>query len=93
MTKEEYLLICLMEECAELQFAAAKFLRFGKGGNSTNNLIKEYIDVLSTAMLLQKLGVFTIDPHVFVNNLEEKQKKLTYYMEVSEELGILEGDR
>ena len=32
MTKQEYLLTCLMEECAEVIKAASKILRFGTSG-------------------------------------------------------------
>ncbi len=49
MTKTEYLLVCLMEECAEIQQAASKILRFGIKENfcSETGLTYDNVDLLS----------------------------------------------
>ena len=54
MNKTEHLLACLAEECAEVQHAVAKALRFGlddgyPGAASTNaqDIAREFADVLA----------------------------------------------
>lgn len=90
MTKTEYLLICLAEECAELALATAKRLRFGPGswhpnGNGETNqqqMERELTDVFAVADMLG------LTPKT--NRMEAKKAKVLGYMARSQELGIVE---
>lgn len=63
MTQEETLLVMLAEECAELQHAIAKTLRFGMEGESPDGIKNkdqlrlEFNDVLAVAEILQTKGI------------------------------------
>jgi hypothetical protein len=61
LTKIEYLLTCLNEECAEVQKESTKILRFGPSSHHPNStvtnvdkLLKECIDILSIFELLKE---------------------------------------
>lgn len=99
MTKQEYLLTVAAEECAEIQQAICKSLRFGLDSthpddprltNSTQILI-EYSQLESVMKMMFDEGV--LEPFDFneraavCDNKEEKVKK---YMEVSRGLGRLD---
>ena len=63
MNKTEHLLACLAEECAEVQHAVAKALRFGLddgylGAASTNaqDIAREFADVLAVVEMLEEDG-------------------------------------
>jgi len=64
MDKTQTLLTCLIEECAEVQQAATKILRFGlyagDPGSDTNNQIDlayEIIDLIAICEMLRDLNV------------------------------------
>ncbi|MCL2465032.1 MAG: hypothetical protein FWF28_08195 [Micrococcales bacterium] len=52
MNRVEHLMVCLMEECAEVQKAAAKALRFGLTDRNVDDLYREYVDVEAVFDLL-----------------------------------------
>ena len=94
MTQIEYLLTCLVEECAEVQKETTKILRFGTSGHhpkvsisNIEKLHKEYIDVIAIFDLLrdQKLIDTT---NIDINEEVEKKKKrvLKYYEEYDRKL-------
>ena len=98
MTKEEYLLTVASEECAEVQQAVSKALRFGLKSahpdtphmtNSTQILI-EYYQLEAVMKMLFDEGIldsFDFNERAAVwDNKEEKVKK---YMDVSRGLGRL----
>lgn len=96
MQLKEYLLVCLMEECAEAQQAAAKLLRFGPGENpygSTNehDLLVELEHVSSIRRMLELNGMLstTLSPTESWEIGYQKGKKLAHYMELSHERGLL----
>lgn len=71
MNRTEHLLACLAEECAEVQHAVAKALRFGlddgyPGAASTNaqDIAREFIDVLAVMEMLEESGAIErlLDP-------------------------------
>ena len=55
MTKDEYLLVHLMEECSEVQKACSKMLRFGKTDENIVDLWNELDDVKFLASQLSFL--------------------------------------
>ena len=98
MNKTEHLLTCLMEECAEIQKAAAKALRFGlddhaPNSDSTNgeDISTEIIDLLAVIEMLKEEKII---PDVCPHNLEllitKKKEKVKQYMNYAKERGIME---
>jgi hypothetical protein len=101
MNKTEYLLICLMEEAAEIQQMASKCLRFGPDNHhpddpnrktNVTELQRELKDLRATEFMLSREGYVAFDPHVDGWTLENKIKKVTRYMEVSRECGTLDKE-
>jgi hypothetical protein len=97
MDRTEYLLICLIEECAEVQKVATKCLRFGLKNHHPNRpninnqaeLNKELLDIDAIRyMLSDSATIFRshIDPAIYNDKIEKVKK----YMGVSKEIGILE---
>lgn len=93
MNKQEYLLNCLSEECAEIIQAVSKIQRFG--------LHSDYAGKTNLQMLTQEVADFhgvieAMTQHTSMDLLQypmrlvnEKQLKLDKYMEMSRELGLL----
>ena len=99
MTKTRYLLLCLTEECAEVQKEAMKCLRFGLDssaeGNPTNleKLAMEMIDLLATIQMVVKSTQQTntsASEEEISKALKHKKDKVERYMEVSRKAGILD---
>jgi NTP pyrophosphatase (non-canonical NTP hydrolase) len=89
MTEEDYLLVCLAEECAETGQAISKSLRFGldhvwpgKGVTNREAVRDELRDVFRLA---QRLGLNDF------SNLPDKGEKFARMMELSRSLGRLEN--
>ena len=64
LNKTEHLLTCLMEECAEIQKAAAKALRFGlddhapnSDSNNSEDISTEIIDLLAIIEMLKEENI------------------------------------
>lgn len=102
MTRDEYLLIHLSEECAELQKAISKALRFGlenhhpkKSITETNEqaILEEYTDVLAAFQILIENEVIYpfLDSDFVEARIYEKKKHFAKFMKLSEELGIIEN--
>lgn len=96
MNDTEYLLICLMEEAAEVQQIASKCLRFGLENHhpestSTNaeELSKECTDLIAVIEMLETAKA--IKAFTLFQSLKDKKEKVTTYMNVSKELGILKA--
>ena len=97
MTKEEYLLICLAEECAEVQQRICKALRFGllevqqsnpeETRDNRQRIAYELGDLLTVVSMLKGTH-----PEYFLSGVTSSKKadKLLKYMTYSNELGILE---
>ncbi len=94
MNQTEHLLVCLAEECAEIQYAVAKALRFGlndrcPGATSTNaqDIAHEFVDVLAIIEMLEKIGALerSTDAHA----IERKKARVNYYMSYAEQRGTL----
>ncbi len=96
MNKQQYLLICLAEECAEVIKVVNKALRFGLEngypGTCRTNLVdlnNELNDVLAVVETLDKEGV-----KLSINDdkLIAKQKKVYEYMEYSRNIGVINDE-
>ena len=90
MTKEEYLLTVLSEECAEVQQAVSKILRFGKNNFNPMTEIKnldqlqtEIIHIYASVNLLIENSIIDEDILGNFKNYEEsnrkKEKVLCFY--------------
>lgn len=100
MTRNENLLVTLMEECAELQQAVSKALRFGMDNyhpanpekTNEHNIMVEYYQLVSVMEMLVNSGVL----HDFSptdKSLVKTTKKINVerYQEVSEAAGRMKG--
>lgn len=99
MKKNQYLLLKLMEECAEISHVASKQIQFGK--NSDNNgkyektngqrLREEIIDLLVVASLLEDEGEFEQIPDdgSLAQNYQTKVAKMQKYVDASTKLGLI----
>ena|SRR5579863_73715 len=95
MNKEQFLLLKLSEECAEVAQRCSKQIQFGKyevqsGQNLTNaeRLKNEIVDFMSIVTLLQDAGeIPELGPAgpAFI----EKKQKLQKYLKLSASLGTL----
>ena len=97
MNTTEHLLTCLAEECAELQQAISKALRFGlqdryPGSNTTNaqDIAKESIDVLAVIELVQEQGIIS-KPRESKAMVDAKRKRVNEYMKYAKTTGALGG--
>lgn len=96
MNKQEYLLTCLQEECAEIIQASTKILRFGwesdYGGISNLMALKKEVADLNGVIdeLVHIRGPDLLD---YPTKWEQdKQLKLRKYMRMSSDLGLLQGE-
>ena len=100
MNKTEHLLTCLMEECAEIQKATAKALRFGlddhaPNSSSTNaeDIAAEIIDLVAVIEMLREENII---PSICDNDskiaIEQKKEKVKKYMNYAKERGTLRED-
>ena len=98
MKKNQYLLLKLMEECAEISHIASKQIQFGKDSDNngkyeeTNSerLRAEIIDLMVVGLLLEKEGEF--EPFSESNLNEEYTKKVAKmqkYVNASTTLGMM----
>ncbi len=94
MTEAEYLLIKLIEECAEVIQRATKALTFGltevQPGHAQDNSIRltyEFGDLQAVWEMLNERGVVR-EPTI--NMLALKRAKMEKYMQYSRQLGMLD---
>lgn len=102
MTKNENLLVTLMEECAELQQAVSKALRFGMYGyqpsypekTNEHNIMIKYYQLVAAMEMLENAGVLhavsLTDKALARKELFRKTTKkinVGRYQEVSESIG------
>ena len=89
MNNKEHLLLCLMEEAAEITQAASKCLRFGVDDKylcctNLENLIYEFNDMLAVIEELRQEGVVVDIRPVLI---EDKHRRLEKYRQISKERG------
>jgi hypothetical protein len=98
MTKEEYLLLCLAEECAEVSQRIIKALRFGLDEVQQSNpdeirtnrqrISYEFNDLIAVSEMIDELH-----EHYAFGNFEQiaiKTAKLNKYMAYSKQQGTLQ---
>lgn len=100
MTKQEYLLTVAMEECAEIQQAISKALRFGMDRynpyapnrvTNEDNILMEYYQLRGVFSLLFEEGVLhSPDVQVQYGIRDDKMAKVEKYMKLSKECGCLQ---
>jgi hypothetical protein len=95
MNKTEHLLTCLIEECAEIQHAAAKALRFGPqdgypGADTTNaqDIAREVTELIAVIDLCREHGVFG-QPGEAKAIYDSKRKRVAEFMEYAKTTGAL----
>ena len=94
MNRTEHLLACLAEECAEVQHAVAKALRFGlddgyPGAASTNaqDIAREFQDVIALVEMLEDEG--SLGCTTDLEAIERKKERVSRYMSYAEQRGVL----
>ena len=95
MNKTEHLLICIMEECAEIQQACAKALRFGlddghpdRDSTNADDIIREYADLQAVIqMLLESESCINLSN--LEAKIEKKKQKVNDFMKYAESRGTL----
>lgn len=92
MNKTEHLLTCLAEECAEVQQAVTKALRFGLDDNfkettPAQDIVRECIEVIAVIKLLEEEGLIEIIGAL--EAIEQKKAKIRHYMQYAKERGTL----
>lgn len=99
MNKTEYLLVCLMEEAAEVQQIAAKCLRFGLDNyhpndserkTNFNELRRELDDLDAIRVMLQTVIKRQLRGDYYWPTIQEKENKVFHYMNVSRDCGTLQ---
>lgn len=97
MTTVEHLLVCLMEECAEIQYAAAKALRFGLDDTFRPDLTPrqelraELADLVGVVTLLRQHGALPPIDMDDARGADAKIEKLRKMMDYARTQGTLEG--
>jgi hypothetical protein len=93
MNRQQYLLICLMEELAEVSQQASKCLRFtpehcykGDGHSNLDELAMEWSDLCA---IMQMLKLEDVEWFHNPERLHEKTQRTEKLMKISIELGAL----
>lgn len=96
MNREQYLLVKLMEECAEIIQIASKSIRFGlhnyhpdvpHGQNNKYHLEQELIDVLAVLTVMYEEELLDSDAEVTDAEISKRIEKLEQYYDISREIG------
>lgn len=95
MTREEHLLLCLAEECAEVAQRVSKALRFGldevQEGQALSNrerITEELYDLVAVATICDREGlVLGVIPND--RAIQRKLAKIEKYFAISREQGTL----
>ncbi len=97
MDKTSYLLVCAIEECAEVQQNISKTIRFGledfykDGPTNQECIILEWIDLMTVMEELLTIGALKMPSNVG-DLIQRKKNKLEQYMGYSRERGTLEQE-
>ncbi len=95
MNVKEHLLTTLSEECAEVQQAASKALRFGPqdiGPETTKtnaeNIEKEFIEAMVVRDMLREMGVLKY-PDKFMSIYLAKRERVEQFVEYAKSKGTI----
>lgn len=93
LSEEQHLLVCLAEECAEVQHAMMKMFRFGKVDGyaervTTNfeDLQNEAWDLRAVLLLLEDRGILKAPP---LDAIRKKWAKIEHYVEYAKRGGTI----
>lgn len=94
MTRQEALLVQIMEEASEVAKCASKCLRFGEhhahfGYDTTaaDRLMEELIDLWSVVQMNQAEQTIKPWPDNLQERMDVKKEKVEKYLKISQELG------
>lgn len=94
MNKIEHLLTCLAEECAEIQQAISKALRFGlddghpeKTTTNAQDIAKECVDIIAIIEMLEDEGI--LKKIGTIQAINQKKIQVLHYMKYAKERGTL----
>ena len=97
MNTKEHLLICLSEECAEIQHAVSKALRFGTedwnpktDATNAQDIAREYVDLVAVIDLCREHGIIG-QPGESKAMYEAKRERVKEFMGYARETGALNG--
>lgn len=97
MNTKEHLLTCLAEECAEIQQAVSKALRFGLDdgapwADTTNaqDIESEYVELVAVIDLCREHGII-VQPGDSKEMYDAKRDRVKKYMLYARERGALSG--
>ena len=83
MTRTEYLLVVLAEECAEVAHAASKAIRFGLTDVNVRKIVEEYYDIIAVFELLCYENIPNCSNDFdFVRHVEGKQIRVEQALDV-----------
>lgn len=99
MKQYENILVTVSEECAEIQQAVSKALRFGLDNHHPDNkitnaeqIIKEYYELSALVGLLQSYSLLpTYNEYEITTIFDKKIANVAKWQEVSFDVGTLEG--
>ena len=94
MTRQEYLLVCLAEECGEIIYEVGKILRFGLNDThldtskipNEERLSNEITDLIAVVKMLKDEGLNLTSS---LSQIARKRDKIEKYAKYSQERGIL----
>ena len=105
MTRTQYLLLLVMEECGEVAHECSKAMRFGldevqpgqsveQALNNAQRIAAELTDLYAVLELLEKETGLAVFDHLFDpkhSEVQAKRDKVATYMKKSRDLGQLGG--
>lgn len=94
MTRDEHLLVILMEECAEIAKEASKALRFGidhinPEEDGMTNRTKMTMEIAHLTAIFEMVGVYN-DQKFFNECCDKKRDKVEKFIEYSKQCGTLQ---
>lgn len=93
MNKQEYLLVCLGEECAEVAQEVSKCLRFSLQDKHPNlhrsNVERLRVELAGIVSAMRQLSEIGVDLSVSEKDIKEASDKRLLFMEYSQKIGTL----
>ena len=100
MDKEQYILTCLQEECAEVIHIISKIKRFGITDHHPNtgienkvSLSNELVDLIAvTEMTIHEVMQDHLSSYYHCDAIQDKKRKVKKFMEYSKSRGCLTNE-
>lgn len=90
MNLKENLLVTVSEECAEVQQAVSKALRFGYSSENTNEIVREFYQLCAMIEMCQAEGILPVlSDKEQAEIISEKKQKVRVFQDVSWTIGTL----